>query len=406
MQELFDALKHNPHTKLDEITVHEAQLGHDAAYAKLYPKVTLFGRYDNFSSPTGAIPVAPNTMIKMVQNPDVGQPFGYNIYRIGGAFTMPLFVKSIYTYADQAKLMKQSAKEKKVVNLLQNEAIIVGTNANLHYLQSLEASLNSKRHSLNQTLKFVTIKVRTGRAAEAESYKINDALNQIDIALNNIDLQRQKAYAQVETLTGIKIVKPLPMQKQKSYEEGMYRSLEPLRTRAQALNYGVKAEEEKLWWPTLSADGKYTRNYTKAYNNGKDVYENYGQIGVTLAFSLFNKENHTALDQAKVAAIKAQTQLQKEQLQLDADAHAMQTSLRLLNRSVELYKHSIVDKQRLLDIAKVSFKNGRMDTEEYLRYENDLVAEKAKLYESRAITWQTLMKLAVIYGNNIEEMVR
>ena len=406
IQALFEALKHNPNTKLDAISVKEAELGENRVYAKLYPKVTLFGRYDNFSSPTGALPVAPNSMVEMVQNPDVGQPFGYNIYRAGGAFSMPLFVKSIYTYADQAKMMQRSAKEKKQITLLQNEAIIVGTNASLLYLEGLEKSLTLKQHSLNETQKFVKINVQSGRAAESELYKINNALNDIDIALNNINLQRQKAYAQIMSLTGIMIEKPLPMEELKSYEAGSYRVLEPLRSQTKALQFGVKAEEERLWWPVLSADGKYSRSYTEAYNNGKNVYENYGQIGVTLAFPLYDKENLTALDEAKIRALKAQTQLEKNRLEFDADAHALQKNLLFIKKSVQLYTHSLRDKQHLLEISKVSFKNGRMATEEYLRYEDDLAAQQAKLYEAEALHWQTLMKLAVIYGNNIEEMVK
>jgi hypothetical protein len=34
------------------------------------------------------------------------------------------------------------------------------------------------------------------------------------------------------------------------------------------------------------------------------------------------------------------------------------------------------------------------------------VLEKSKLYKAEAEKWQTLVKLAVIYGNNIENLVK
>ncbi|HFB53805.1 MAG TPA: hypothetical protein ENJ67_03655, partial [Sulfurimonas autotrophica] len=67
---------------------------------------------------------------------------------------------------------------------------------------------------------------------------------------------------------------------------------------------------------------------------------------------------------------------------------------------------SIQNKEKLLKIAKVNYNSGRLSTEEYLRYEDDVVSAKAKLYEAKAQKWQTQMELAVIYANNIEEMVR
>jgi len=47
-----------------------------------------------------------------------------------------------------------------------------------------------------------------------------------------------------------------------------------------------------------------------------------------------------------------------------------------------------------------------MSIEDYLKYEDDLLLEKSNLYNTQAQKWSTLMKLAVIYGNNIEEIVK
>jgi len=406
MPELFDALKQNPNTKLDEISVQKSQIEKDKVYATLYPKINIFAKYNHFSEPTGIVPVPPNTLIKMVKDDSVAQPFGRNVYGYGASFTMPLFVKSIYTLVEQTKMMSKSSRKNKQINILQNEALLVGTNASLQYLEALKKSLDSKRYSLNETYIFVKIKVDSGRAAESELYKIQDALNSVEISLNNIEITKQKAYSSVESLTSIRLDKPVDMEQISTYKEGDFQVLEPLKLKSLALSYGVKAQKEKIYWPSLSAEGRYNRSNTDAYNNGKSITEDYSQVGVTLSIPLLNMNNYAGVDEAKIEAMKVKTQLDKESVSLKAQTNALQNSLDLIENSTLLYEKSVKNKQKLLNIAKISFKNGRMSMEEYLRYEDELVAQEAKLYESFMLKWQTLMKLAVIYANDIEEIVR
>jgi len=406
MPELFDALKQNPNTKLDEISVQKSQIEKDKVYATLYPKINIFAKYNHFSEPTGIVPVPPNTLIKMVKDDSVAQPFGRNVYGYGASFTMPLFVKSIYTLVEQTKMMSKSSRKNKQINILQNEALLVGTNASLQYLEALKKSLESKQYSLNETYKFVKIKVDSGRGAESELYKIQDALNGVEISLNNIEITKQKAYSSVESLTSIRLDKPVAMEQISTYKEGDFQVLEPLKLKSLALSYGVKAQKEKIYWPSLSADGRYNRSNTDAYNNGKSITEDYSQVGVTLSIPLLNMNNYAGVDEAKIEAMKVKTQLDKESVSLKAQTNALQNSLDLIENSTLLYEKSVKNKQKLLNIAKISFKNGRMSMEEYLRYEDELVAQEAKLYESFMLKWQTLMKLAVIYANDIEEIVR
>ena len=89
-------------------------------------------------------------------------------------------------------------------------------------------------------------------------------------------------------------------------------------------------------------------------------------------------------------------------IEFTSQAQQLENSLNLLNTSIDLYKNSIEDKAKLLEIAKVAFSTDRMSIEDYLKYEDDLILEKSKLYKTQANKWQMLMKLAVIYGNNIE----
>ena len=101
-----------------------------------------------------------------------------------------------------------------------------------------------------------------------------------------------------------------------------------------------------------------------------------------------------------------QNELDRMRMEFTAQASQLENSLEIINKSEELYKQSILDKEELLNIAKVGYKSDRMSIEDYLKYEDDLLLEESNLYKIQAQKWETLMKLAVIYGNNIEEIVK
>ena len=404
--ELFDALKQHSQTRSDEIVVQKSQIGSDLATSQLYPKVNLFVSYDHYSSPTGLLPVPPNELIQMLNSHNViGQPFSNNIYKTGANFTMPIFVKSIYTAADKALVLQKSAQAKKRINLLKNEAIIVSTNANYLYLVALDKSLDAKKSSLLETKKTLQIKVDNGRAAASALYKINDGLNQVDITKNSIALQTQTVISSIETLTGITLKAPIAMKQTNGYQKGNMGALEPLRKKLAADKLSIKIEKEKLY-PALLAHGSYAYSRANAYNNDKTVNENYGNIGLLLNIPLLQMSQHESVALSEVEAHSSELQLLKTSDELSSQAKMLESSLPLLENSKKLYRHSIEDKKKLLEIAKVNYQNGRLSTEEYLRYEDDVVSEQAKLYKTEATIWQTQMQLAVIYANNIEEMIQ
>ena len=403
--ELFDALKNHAQTKSDEMVVKKAEIATSQATSQLYPKIDLFGTYDNYSSPTNMKPIAPNVLKPMLVTQTIPQPYSYNIYKAGAKFTMPIFVMSIYTMADKAKAMQKSAQAKKRINLLQNEALIVGSNANLQYLRELKRSLDLKEKSLLETLKTIKIKVDNGRAAASALYKIDDGLNQISIAKNNIDLQKQKLISAIEAITGIKLENPAEMQEVNGVQEGALGSLKPLEEKLKASRLDVSAEKEKLY-PTVVAHGSYAYSSATAYNNNKDVNEEYGDVGVVINIPLLAMSQYEAISKSKIELKSDEIALEKLRDELSAKADMLKNSLPLLDNSIKLSQKSIQNKEKLLAIAKVNYNSGRLSTEEYLRYEDDVVDAKAKLYQAKAQKWQTLMELAVIYANNIEEMVQ
>ena len=405
MQNLFDALKKNPTTTADELVIKRSNSGLEQATANLYPKIDLFALYDHYSTPTNLRPVPPSESAKF-RDPSVAQPFSKEISRIGAKFSMPLYIKSIYSMIEKAKTMQKSAKMQKRLKLLQNEAILVGANANLNYLTQLKKSIELKKKSLDETLKTIKIKVDNGRLAASALYKIEDGINQIEIAQNNIALQKQKIASTIETLTGFNIENQIEMTQVKSkLNTTNIFALEPLKLKIKASNLELKAQKEKLY-PSVALHGSYTNSYADAYNNDKSLNENYSDIGVAINIPLGNMTKYKAIQSSKIDLLKDRNKLEKTQQELEAQSKMLQNSLKLLDNSIALKQKSIINKQQLLDIAKVNYKSGRLTTEEYLRYEDDLVDAKAKLYQAKAQKWQSLMQLAVIYGNNIEEIVR
>jgi outer membrane protein TolC len=373
--------------------------------SSLYPKIDLFASYDNYSTATGMVPVPPNQLLDMVKDQSIAQPFSTNIYRVGANFSMPIFVKSLYTTADKAEAMQRSAEAKKHINILKNEALIVGANANFLYLVSLKKALEGKEKSLQETHKTLQIKVDNGRSPASALYKINDSLNEVAIAKNNIDLQKQKLISSIESLTGVRLVEPVSMEHIGKYEEGSFDSLKPLQEKIKADRASKKAQKERLY-PALYAHGSYVYSRGEAYNNDKDVDERYGNIGLLLNIPLLEMNQYDSIALADVSLRASEVELEKMRDELRAEAKMLSSSLSLLENSQKLYTRSIENKKELLKIAKINFSSGRLSTEEYLRYEDAVVVQEANLYKTEATQWQTEMRLAVIYANNIEEMVR
>ncbi len=408
LPELFDALKNHSQTKADALLIKQAKVAQSMADAKLYPTVNLFAKYDYYTTATGMLPVPPNQLLAMVKpGPTaVAQPFSQNIMREGASFSMPLFVKTIYTMADKAQKMQQSAKAKKEINILKNEALIVGANANFLYLQALEKSLGTKEKSLLETKKTIQIKVDTGRAPESALYKIEDGLNQISIAKNNIALKKEQIINSIRAITGITLQKPIEMHPaQALHTTQEIAALKPLRLKIAATQLDVDAQKEKLY-PTIAAYGKYAFSQASAYNKDKGVNEKYGNIGIVLQIPLLAMDRYEGIERAKVTMQSENAELQKLEDELTSKAKMLQNSLPLLENSIKLSQKNIENKEKLLKIAKVNYTSGRLSTEEYLRYEDELVSAHAKLHQTEAQKWQTLMQLAVIYANNIEEMVQ
>ncbi|PIQ17964.1 MAG: hypothetical protein COW66_08935 [Flavobacteriaceae bacterium CG18_big_fil_WC_8_21_14_2_50_34_36] len=405
IQSLFDQLQLQPASKADEIKINQAKTFKSMVTSQLYPNIDLYGRYDYSSIPSSMYPLPPNELLQTVQNQDIAQPFSTNIYRVGAGISMPIFVKSIFTIASQAKTMVSSAEEQQYVNLLKNEAVLVSANANLIYLEELESALEKKRTSLQKTKEFVDIKVNNGRSPGSALIDISNAINEINILKNDLAIQREEIIASIASLTGVALDHFIPMEQIATYNNGGIKVLNPLQKKIEADYLALRAEKEKLY-PSLYVQGSYTNNFAEAYNNHKNIDGDLTVVGVVLKIPLFEKTQYAQIHKSKLDLEASQNELDKLTIEFTAQAKQLEKTLILLENSIQLYTASIKDKEELLDIASLSYSLDQMSMVDYLKYEDDVVLEKSKLFKTKAQKWQTLVKLAVIYGNDIQTLVK
>ena len=402
---LLNTLEKRPEHRLDSLNVEKSALGQQSIDDKLMPKVDLYGGYEIYSSPNGLLPVAPNELIGMVKDQSIGQPFSKNIFREGVNFTWPLFVKSIYTLKEKASLLNLAAKEKQHLNLIQREAVVVGSVAQLRYLEALKSALRAKKHSIQQTEITTKMKVKEGRAPESALFVLNSHINTLDIGMNNINQSINLLVSKIETLTGVYLRQSISMQMKHTVEKGEIFALKPLQKRVAASKKGVQAADE-AYIPSIVTKGNYTLSQADAYNNGKSIHENFGSAGIYVSMPLFDTSKSTASQQAKIAYLQEKTTLDQTAHSLIVQAKQLEREIRLLKRSVSLAQKSVTDQKRLLHIAKVSLRNESITQEEYLRYEDALADAKAALYKAEAQKWQDIAQLAVIYGNDLRRIVK
>jgi len=402
---LLDSLQKRPEYRLDRLAVEKSSLGVQAVHDKMLPTVDLYGGMEVYSSPNGLLPVPPNTMIKMVKDQSIGQPFSKQMLREGVNFTWPLFVKSVYTLEEKASLLHLAAREKKKLNFIQREAVVVGSVAQLRYLESLKTALQSKKRSIEQTLASTRLKVKEGRTPESALFLLNSHINDLDIGMNSIDQSINLLTSKIETLTGIRLSHSLPLRASRHIEKGEFFALKPLQKMVEASRKDVQAAGE-AYIPSIVTKGNYTLSQADAYNNGKSLHEHFATGGVYVTMPLFDASKSTAIQQAKVAYMREKSTLEQTAHTLKVQARQLEQEIRLLKKSISLARKSVSQQKKLLKIAKVKLANGTITREEYLRYEDGLADAKARFYKAEAQLWQDKTQLAVIYGNDLRRIVK
>ncbi len=405
IKDLFDALKQQPQYKIDMSVQEITELSKQSVTDKFYPKVGLFGTFEHYNSATNLRPVPPTEVASLTKHRDP-LPFAKTIERMGVQFSMPVFVKELFSASKKLKALSKSTKVKKQLTYIQNEALVLTLDANLLYLSHLENAMKARKNSLLKTLEDVKLKVKVGRAPESSLDKIEDAINSLEIALNDIEIKKNLIFSNIESLTGIELSAPIEINMKSNIQEGEIFPLKPLELSVEAKEAEVQENYDKLF-PKVYLTATYSKNYAQDdVMFSEDVDRDYGRYMISVNIPLFEKTTYTNIKKSKIILNKERYKLRKTKIELTAEAKAMKKQLVLLDKSIVSSKKSIDSKKNLLEIAKVSFNEGRMIEEEYLRYEDNLLNAQAKLYEIVSKKWQTIAKLAVIYGNDLIGVVK
>ena len=266
--QLLNGVRHHYQAQIDSYSIEESNRALKMVKGQFWPKIRLFGTIAHYNSPSNLRPTTPTESNEVA--PDF--PFSRTIKRVGATLSMPIFVSQLFYLADKAKAMRRLAVAKKEVDLLKDQATVIGANANLRYLEESAKALQSKIKTLRTSEKIIKAKIKAGRAPASALYKLQERYDAIRIALDNIAVQKENICMLIATLSGINLRHSVPMRLRGRIKRGALLPLKPLKAKLQADKAQAIAEEKKLY-PSLHLDANINRSYGKSYASGKDIPE-------------------------------------------------------------------------------------------------------------------------------------
>jgi outer membrane protein TolC len=398
---LLDGVIKQPDFKIQELLDQRSQLAVDKINDKLMPSLNGFVGYDRYNRASGMRPVIPSEM----KNPHATLPFSKGITRAGANLSFPLFVKSLYTLKKKASLMHLASKDMIRLTKIQKEATVVGLSAKLNYLYDLLDALRAKKRSILSTRKKMAIMVKSGRSAESKLIKIDAKVNDLKMKILELQTQKNSLISKLQNLTGIEVNSRVSIIGRNKISEGEIFALKPLNAKLKASKLGLKAAKES-YYPTIGLKGNYTYSSGDAINNDKDVDTDFADLGVFLNLPIYDASKGTKLQEAKLDYIQDKLKIEDTKQNLLIKAKELKKEISYLEHMLVLSQKNIKNQKRLLHIAKVSLLQGVFTEDEYLRYEDALADAKASYSDQRAKMWQDKAQLAVIYGNDLKEIVQ
>ena len=399
---LLEAVAQQPDLAASALGVRSAEVQLQQARSELYPRLAAFGSYTRYSSPTNLRPMPP-TEVNIAAGDSI--PFSDDILRYGLRVEMPVFVKSLYSLADKVKQVQKASRAGHRLRLVTRQAAVVSLDASLAFTSHLDAAIASRIESLSKTRDDLQLAVKIGRTPESELLKVETTLNDLQKQRNDLRRQAVSLTSQLEQLTGIRLDRFVPITLKRPVTEAPY-----LRQVQQEATVAASAKELQQAWdqhyPTIRLEGVISENEGEAYNTGRSIERSYNYLGVALVLPLFDRQLSTSIDQARVQLQRQRQQLAQLRIDLAAEAESLKRQLPVLDQSTELAQTSLENNRRLLEIAKVAYRNGRMTTEEYLRFETRVLDAEAALNRTEVDRWQIISQQAVLYGEELTGVVQ
>jgi len=400
--ELLNAAARQPELKAGRLAVQGTDIQLKQARAALYPKLSVFGSYEMYNSPTNLRPMPP-TEINIAAGDSI--PFSKRIARYGVRVEMPLFVKELYSLADKVKKLKKSSRARYRIELLTRQAQVVSLDASLAFNAHLNAAIDARLASLRKTRDDLKLAVSNGRAAESELLKVQTASNDLQRQKNDLARQALVLTSQIEQLTGIRLNRFVGLTLKRPVAKGAFLPQTEQQAKVAAAEKDLQQVRDRHY-PALKLEGFLSENRGEAYNTDRSIDRSYDYIGVKLSFPLFDRSLSTSIDQADIQLRRQKDQLAQLRIDLKAEAGSLDGQLKLIGHSTELARTTLENDRRLLEIAKVAFRNGRMTTEDYLRYEAQVLDAVAALYQTQVDRWQAISRQAVLFGDELTGVVQ
>jgi len=404
LNQLFDAINKAPESKIDEVMLKNMKINKDIVKSSLFPKITLNASIEHYNRDMSLVPLTPTESGKELKAHN-SLPFGQNIAKIGVGLSMPLFVKEIYENQKKMKNLIQAIKIKNKIDLLKRDALLIGLLSNFNYLEHLKLSLKEKKASVKRTIQSIQTGVDAGAIPEFNLLRLQDALTQIDIKVNDIETKLNSIKAQIYKLTNIVVDYPMKISFS-SYQKDDFVALKPIEWTIKADEKNVDAKKATKWYPKLFLKANIMKGYVKSYNTDNIDERNIANVGLYLQWNIFDKVANKDIQKAKISLIKDKLNLAKNEKDLTAEANKLSYDLVLIHKEIEKAKKSIQIKESLLDSARTAFYNQAMNVDEYLGYETDLASAKATLSGLNAKLNETIANLAFIYGNNFKSIFK
>ncbi len=401
---LLDALKKQPITKINSLMVKQAEIGYKKSTDNFYPSISGSASWVHYNSPTNLRPATP-TENSRIGATSGSYPFSRNIKQIGVEVKVPLLVFPLFEISKKALELKRSASKKEKLEFIRNEATVVVLNAELEYLDKLKEALISEIGRLKKQRDILKVAAKNGKVAPISVFKIESVINSLKIKIDDIETSKNRVLSAMYTLTGVELRKAANMELIQNPKGSDFLPIKPIRHQLEAKRYAVKAKEAELL-PKIYLSGNIYRKFGRSYNTNDPVIRNYGSIGVFLSIPIFNKPLYSDIELAKSDYVKTKFELQQKLRELKSESKELKKDLAVVNRSIQLAFKDVEYKKRLLEYAEVAFKVGRMTEEDYLKYVSDLLTAKANLYKLKMKKWEVITKLAVIFGNDLKELVR
>jgi outer membrane protein TolC len=398
---LLDAAARQPGVVVSELAEQESMLRKEAVKSALYPKVNLFGKAEAYNSPTNLRPMPPTEV-----NIEAGDsiPFSREILRYGLSLEVPLYVKKLYVLSEKLQLLAEEAGIANSINLVTREAAVVSLNSVYQYLASLDKAIVARLKSLAKTHEDISLKVKNGRAPEAELIKIETSINDLEQQRNDLTVRMLDVRKDLSKLTGITVEGPVAMALKEGLAPGYFIEVKKAEKEVAAAQKEVMARRAARF-PTLSLYGMVSGNDGQAYNTDSHIFRSYNFIGLALNFPLYDKTLTKDEEIARIQLKKSQKQLEEVKIELIAIENNLKEKLPIIDRSLQLAEQSVKNDEQLLAIARVAYNSGRMTTEEYLRYESQVLAAQSVMHKAVDERWQVVARQAVLYGTDLRGVV-